>query len=145
MMNHKENLKYWERVESLAAMESCTAMPECILELRSRIEKLEAERGAWKAVEKLYEENGEGLKQLAEIEVAERNANDPYSPNTRRVADAFWRACLGEPQTFENDMKALAAALRAVAEVCVPDDSEGHWVYIPHVLTIANELGETND
>ena len=33
-----------------------------------------------------------------------------------------------------------AAALRAVVEHCVPDDSEGHWVYIPHVLAIANEL-----
>jgi hypothetical protein len=33
-----------------------------------------------------------------------------------------------------------AAVLRAVVEHCVPDDSEGHWVYIPHVLAIANEL-----
>jgi hypothetical protein len=41
-------------------------------------------------------------------------------------------------------MKALAAALRAVAEVCVPDDSEGHWVYIPHVVAIADELEGTN-
>jgi len=23
------------------------------------------------------------------------NSNDPYSPDTRRVADAFWKACLG--------------------------------------------------
>ena len=36
--------------------------------------------------------------------------------------------------------KAIAAALRATAEHCVPDDSEGHWVYIPHVLAIADEL-----
>jgi len=35
---------------------------------------------------------------------------------------------------------AAAAALRAVVEHCVPDDSEGHWVYIPHVLAIAAEL-----
>jgi hypothetical protein len=33
-----------------------------------------------------------------------------------------------------------AAALRAAAKHCVPDDSEGHWVYIPHVLVIADEL-----
>ena len=72
------------------------------------------------------------------------NRNDPLSPEARKVADAFWRACLGEPQTFENDMKALAAALRAVAEVCAPDDSEGHWVYIPHVVAIADELERTN-
>ena len=36
--------------------------------------------------------------------------------------------------------KAIAAALRAVAKHCVPDDSEGHWVYMPHVLAIADEL-----
>lgn len=34
----------------------------------------------------------------------------------------------------------IAAALRAVAEHCVPDDSEGYWVYIPHVLAVADEL-----
>ena len=34
----------------------------------------------------------------------------------------------------------MAAALRAVVKHCVPDDSEGHWVYIPHVLAIADEL-----
>ena len=36
--------------------------------------------------------------------------------------------------------KAIAAALRTAAKHCVPDDSEGHWVYIPHVLAIADEL-----
>lgn len=36
--------------------------------------------------------------------------------------------------------KMTAAALRAIAQHCVPDDSEGHWVYIPHVLAIAAEL-----
>jgi hypothetical protein len=36
--------------------------------------------------------------------------------------------------------KRFAAALRAAAKHCVPDDSEGHWVYIPHVLAIADEL-----
>ncbi len=39
----------------------------------------------------------------------------------------------------------IAAALRAVAEHCVPDDSEGHWVYIPHVLAIAHELEALDD
>jgi hypothetical protein len=38
------------------------------------------------------------------------------------------------------EKKAIAAALRAVVEHCIPDDNEGHWVYIPHVLAIANEL-----
>jgi hypothetical protein len=31
-------------------------------------------------------------------------------------------------------------AIRAIAENCVPDDSEGHWVYVPQVLDIANEI-----
>ena len=36
--------------------------------------------------------------------------------------------------------KMTAAVMRAIAQHCVPDDSEGHWVYIPHVLAIAAEL-----
>ena len=43
-------------------------------------------------------------------------------------------------KTYESDKCAIANALRAVVEHCVPDDSEGHWVYIPHVLAIADEL-----
>jgi hypothetical protein len=31
-------------------------------------------------------------------------------------------------------------AIRAIAENCVPDDSEGYWVYVPKVLDIANEI-----
>jgi hypothetical protein len=31
-------------------------------------------------------------------------------------------------------------AIRAIAENCVSDDSEGHWVYTPHVLGIATEI-----
>jgi hypothetical protein len=70
------------------------------------------------------------------------NTNDPYSPNTRRVADAFWRACLGEPQTFSNDMKALAAALRAVVDR-YGDSREDLWfVSVDDLLSIAKELEE---
>jgi len=57
------------------------------------------------------------------------------SPAAQAVLDAFI-CCPVET----SDQLALAAALRAVVEHCVPDDSEGHWVYIPHVLAIANEL-----
>ncbi len=39
-----------------------------------------------------------------------------------------------------REHRAIAAALKAVAQHCVPDDSEGHWVYIPHVLAVAEEL-----
>lgn len=55
------------------------------------------------------------------------------SPAAQLVWDAFCEAPIcGEVK--------LAFALRAIAENCVPDDSEGHWVYIPHVLAIADEL-----
>lgn len=68
------------------------------------------------------------------------NANDLYSPETRRVADAFWRACLGEPQTFKSDMKALAVALRTIVEVH-GDSREDLWfVSADNLLDIADEL-----
>lgn len=68
------------------------------------------------------------------------NANDPYSPNTRKVADTFWRACLGEPQTFKSDMKALAAALREVVRIH-GKSREDEWLLSANdVLDIADEL-----
>ena len=42
-----------------------------ITELCDRIEQLEKVNAAMKAVEKLYEENGDALKRLAEIEMEE--------------------------------------------------------------------------
>ncbi len=72
------------------------------------------------------------------------NSNDPLSPNARKVADAFWRACLGEPQTFENDMKALAAALREVVSVH-GTSREGEWlVSATDLLSIAYELDDND-
>ena len=73
------------------------------------------------------------------------NRNDPYSPDTRRVADAFWRACLGEPQTFGSDMRALAAALREVVRVH-GESREDEWlVRADDLLDIADELEDTAD
>lgn len=71
------------------------------------------------------------------------NANDPYSPDTRRVADAFWRACLGEPQTFKNDMKALAAALREVVHVHGASREDLWFVSADDLLDVAEELENT--
>ena len=51
----------------------------------------------------------------------------------------------GLPAFAEEMAPLIAAALRAVAKHCVPDDSEGHWVYIPHVLAIATELDVVED
>ena len=62
------------------------------------------------------------------------------SPAAQATYDAFNRVGLYNEPAFETDRKALAAALRAVAKHCVPDDSLGYWVYIPHVLTVADEL-----
>lgn len=68
------------------------------------------------------------------------NTNDPYSPSTRMVADAFWRACLGEPQTFKSDMRALAAALREMVRVH-GTSREDEWLLSANdVLDIADEL-----
>jgi len=56
------------------------------------------------------------------------------SPAAQAVRKAYY--------STDDDLAgpALAAALRAVVEHCVPDDSDGHWIYIPHVLAIATEL-----
>ena len=64
--------------------------------------------------------------------------NKQLSPAAQAVLDAFVANWQDEP--VAQDRRCLADALRAVVEHCVPDDSEGHWVYIPQVLAIANEL-----
>ena len=63
------------------------------------------------------------------------------SPAAQAVLDAFTEDnSLHDWKHNHYNTGALAAALRAAAEHCVPDDSEGYWVYIPHVLAIATEL-----
>ena len=64
------------------------------------------------------------------------------SPVAQAVRNAYHEICEDYIETWLNfnHNRGLAAVLRAVAEHCVPDDSEGHWVYIPHVLAIAEEL-----
>ena len=73
---------------------------------------------------------------------------EPLSPTAAAaVLDAFLNGYIcrtGSSVAFESDRNGLAAALRAAVEHCVPDYSEGHWVYIPHVLDIAAELEVTN-
>ena len=61
------------------------------------------------------------------------------SPASQAIWDA-WNDAYEAQGPLEDMGHPIAAALRAVVEHCVPDDSEGHWVYIPHVLAIANEL-----
>ena len=63
------------------------------------------------------------------------------SPAAQAVLDAAnSRNSYGPDDCLNESRWIAAAALRAVAKHCVPDDSEGHWVYIPHVLAIATEL-----
>jgi hypothetical protein len=61
------------------------------------------------------------------------------SPGAQAVSDAFWK-----PGTHVGLNYRLAMAIRAISENCVPDDSEGHWVYIPHVRSIADEIERTH-
>ena len=72
------------------------------------------------------------------------NTNDPLSPPARRVADAFWRACLCKEQTFKNDMIALAAALRALTNENAYEVTGDGWyslvVDVDDILSIADEL-----
>ena len=60
------------------------------------------------------------------------------SPAAQAVSNAAKSSLDWEAGYLPNIV--AAAALKAVAEHCVPDDSEGHWVYIPHVLAVAEEL-----
>jgi hypothetical protein len=62
------------------------------------------------------------------------------SPAAQAIVDAAVQAGGKYGRATPTLHTRLAAALRAVAEQCVPDDSEGHWVYIPHVIAIAAEL-----
>jgi len=57
---------------------------------------------------------------------------------SQAVLDATYNAY--DPKDPIALRRCAAAALRAAAEHCVPDDSEGHWIYTPNVLAIANEL-----
>jgi len=101
MTKHKATSEQWDAVEATHTLNQqdfnresndTTILMACILELRSRIESLEAERGAWNAVERLYKRNGEGLKRLAEIEATER-----FSELTERVARVICESCQEDP------------------------------------------------
>lgn len=78
------------------------------------------------------------------------DSNDPLSPPARRVADAFWRACLGKEQSFVNDRKALAEALRALTNENAYEVTGDGWyslvVDVDDILAIADEIeGVDND
>jgi hypothetical protein len=61
----------------------------------------------------------------------------PLSPAAQAVSDAFW-----EHGTHVGLNYRLVRAIRAIAENCVADDSEGYWVYVPRVLDIATEIDD---
>jgi hypothetical protein len=45
-------------------------------------------------------------------------------PAAQAVSDAYFRYALGKEPSFEVDLKALAAALRAAADQVVPDQGD---------------------
>jgi hypothetical protein len=72
------------------------------------------------------------------------------SPAAQAVSDAYFRYALGKEPSFEVDRKALAAALRAVADHChsqeirEADYTTRRWICVDELLAIAAEL-ESND
>jgi hypothetical protein len=68
------------------------------------------------------------------------------SPAAQAVLAAYHKETIDYIESWGSfsHKRGMAAALRAIAEHCVPDDSAGHWVYIPHVLAISTELEGSN-
>lgn len=67
--------------------------------------------------------------------------NPQLSPAAQAVRDNYGRALFTEQYAASGRIEiAIAAALRAAAEHSVPDDSNGHYVYLPSLLAIADEL-----
>ena len=66
------------------------------------------------------------------------------SPAARAVRDAVLATYADNIPKDDNlwalERASTVAALRAVAEHSVPDDSNGHYVYLPNLLAIADEL-----
>jgi hypothetical protein len=62
------------------------------------------------------------------------------SPAAQTVWSAYESILENECVVTTTDRRALAAAIRAAAEQSVPDDSEGHYVYLPNLFEIADEL-----
>jgi hypothetical protein len=72
------------------------------------------------------------------------HTNDPLSPATRAVYDAFNRVGLYNEPTFETDRMALAAAFLAAADQVVPSKPWEHDDVCEDIrsqlLSIAKEL-----
>jgi hypothetical protein len=84
----------------------------------------------------LTEEEHERLILISEHAIA-----PPLSPAARAVFESF----NSEFDWIEDGVpgpqfSAVAAALRAAAKYSVPDDSNGHYVYLPNLLAVADEL-----
>lgn len=56
------------------------------------------------------------------------------SPFAQAVLQAYWKA------EEESQQQGVGAALRAAAQLSVPDDSNGYYVFLPGLLAIADEL-----
>lgn len=73
------------------------------------------------------------------------NYDSHLSPAAQRVANAFRYACIGEPKTFETNIRALANAIRQIVlEYGTTRESE--WLIKANdLLDVANELEKADD
>ena len=111
-------------------------------------ERREAANKAWEAVEKLYAENGDALKQLADIEKEERMTEDERIKVIQTACGAIGKYSDALKELAKSEKEELKAELEAkkkenfqlVADACMKEYEEKyqrdvfpvdeHWVYM---------------
>ena len=117
-------------------------------EMFEEAERREAANKAWEAVEKLYAENGDALKQLADIEKEERMTEDERIKVIQTACGAIGKYSDALKELAKTEKEELKAELEAkkkenfqlVADACMKEYEEKyqrdvfpvdeHWVYM---------------
>ena len=117
-------------------------------EMFEEAERREAENKARAAVEKLYEENGDALKRLAEIETEERMTEDERIKVIQtavagigKYSDALKELAKTEKEELKSELEAKKKEnFQLVADACIKEYEEkyqrdvfpvdDHWVYM---------------
>ena len=117
-------------------------------EMFEEAERREAANKAWEAVEKLYVENGDALKQLADIEKEERMTEDERIKVIQTACGAIGKYSDALKELAKTEKEELKAELEAkkkenfqlVADACMKEYEEKyqrdvfpvdeHWVYM---------------
>jgi hypothetical protein len=111
-------------------------------EMLEEAERREAENKAWEAVEKLYEENGDALKQLAEIEKEERmDVVKTAIAGIGKYSDALKEIAKTEKEELKAELEAKKKEnFQLVADACMKEYEEKYgrdvfpvdeyWVYM---------------